>query len=682
MSKTVLISKNENIKNLTLQKSRICGCDAVFFDTSEDFLNSDRQADVIIIDISEETEDTIEICRQIKVCSQPFNSVIILILGEKYEHSVLKYARFYLSVPIDESIFEATVLSAIQTKNAWDDISAGNGELKKNLYRLSVLNDTLTKLAGSLNKIDLIKIMTSGLEKSLSYSLCYSLIFNNPDDIILVINSVSAVSPKLELEIKLRAIIAYKEMFAINTAKDNIRTIINVKNKERQFDLINIFGFDTLFAPITVDDKPFGIVEVFRETEFTNEDSIHFQTMVKQAKFPLQSAVLYEEIKEQNLKLEKMEKVKSEFLSVVSHELKTPLTVIKNALKILLGGLTGLHDERSLHFLKMGYKNCEKLMDLIKDLLDFSKMEAGKLEFSFKKSPIYPIIESVKNSMSGMAEEKGINLLFNIDPELPLLCIDSGRIEQVLYNLISNAVKFTPEGGRIEVSSFVAEAKSVKPENEKKNYSRYVVVKVSDNGPGIAPEDISKVFEKFGQVESSLTRNVGGTGLGLPISKQFAQIHEGYLELESTPGKGSDFYLALPVMNDIEMFLIQFKKDLPEIIKKNSEFEVFVLNEKTGDTSKLPDFEEILDRNRVFNKTEKSVKFDFEYFNNKFIVFYDLNLGVAAMNFLMQTVTEKVAENSKIADNIEYNVLRYGKDFSSPEDFISRLEEISKGFSK
>ena len=683
MSETVLISQNKEYEQTVANAAAHCGEEFFAFKTVDDFIDDKIAADVVIADVSEMKDDAVKICRKLKVCTQPDNTVIILILKPFADNAeILKYARFYLTAPLDENILTATLNSALQMKNAWAEISEGNKELKKNLYRLSVLNETLTGLAGSLDKTELMKIMTSGLEKSLSYSLCYSLVFNDPNDIILVINSVSAVSPKLELELKLRAVIAYKEMFAVNTSKESIRVIKNVRNKDRQFDLINIFGFDTLFAPITVNDKPFGIVEVFRENEFTNEDLMHFQTMVKQAKFPLQSAVLYKEIKEQNLKLEKMEKMKSEFLSIVSHELKTPLTVIKNALKILTGGLTGEHDEKSMHFLRMAEKNTEKLLVLIKDLLDFSKMEAGKLEFHFKKGEINPLIESARNSMSNMAAEKNIDFSFRAQDFLPAVYIDSQRIEQVLYNLISNAVKFTPENGKIEITSKSCKGTEIKDKVENKDaplFDEYVLVKVSDNGPGIAPEDVEKVFDKFGQVEASLTRNMGGTGLGLPISRQFAQIHKGFIWLESEVGKGSDFYLAIPVQSDFEIFKMQLEKDIAAVEQYKKDFRLLFLSEKISNESYLEEFVSKPELKPVFNKTTESKTFLFEKDGYKMFVFYDINMNEAALNFTIQRITEGIAANSRKAENILYSILKRNEDFSTPGELSEQFERISKG---
>jgi GAF domain-containing protein len=222
--------------------------------------------------------------------------VILLVELGKQDNEILKHANFYLAEPVDENILIATVNSALQSRSSLEVLSKNNLELAKSLYQLNVLYNTSTQLAGSLDKRKLIDIMIDGLEKSLSFSLCYSLVFNDADDITLIINSLYPISQRLEDAIKLRAILSYKTLFSINPEDSDIKIIKNIKHQYEEYDL-NVFSFDSLFAPINIKDKFFGIIEVFRTNDFGQEDTTCFQTLVKQASLPLESAILYEEIK-------------------------------------------------------------------------------------------------------------------------------------------------------------------------------------------------------------------------------------------------------------------------------------------------------------------------------------------------------------------------------------------------
>lgn len=186
--------------------------------------------------------------------------------------------------------------------------------------------------------------------------------------------------------------------------------------------------------------------------------------------------------------------------------------------------------------------------------------------------------------------------------------IDTKRIEQVVTNLVSNALKYTPNGGKIIVKTEIADALSIKEKPFTKNKDcvlsdEYVLVSVSDTGPGIAEEDISKVFEKFEQVKGTLSRSVGGTGLGLFIAKKFAEVHNGFLWLESVVGKGSEFFLAIPVLTEDERFEMQLHHDISNADSDKKTFGLLTLCEnKLKEEPYLIDFISKLDRENIFKK--------------------------------------------------------------------------------
>lgn len=658
----------------------------VLIKSEEEFTEYTREnsPDVIFVDTVSLTEP-VNICRKIKVYTQTKNiSVILIVDTEKNNTEFLKYGSLYITEPVDKDIFLATIHSAIQTKQSWDNLSVNNSELAKSLYRLNVLNKTVTALAGSLDKTELIEIMTEGIEKSLSYSLCYSLVFNDPTDITLVINSVYAVSPRLEEAIKFRAMLSYKDLFNIHTTKEQIKVKKNIKSKDLEYDL-NVFNFDTGLVPINIKDKFFGIIEVFREKELTVEDTRWFQTLVKQATFPLQSAVLYEEINEQNQKLKEMEKKKSEFFSIVSHELKTPLTAIQNAVKILLGGaISGIPDRAGV-FIEMIKRNGDKLLAIIQDLLDSAKVEAGKLFFSFKVADINPLVESVYKALNMSANSK-IEFEVNLGKNLPKLYIDTKRIEQVLSNLVSNALKFTPTGGKVSISTFIMSDMEIKEKPFSKNKDRiiadeYVIAKVSDTGPGIAEKDRETIFEKFEQVKDTLSRNVGGTGLGLSIAKQFAETHHGFLWLESVVGKGSDFYLALPVLCEDERFEMQLRHDTNSADIDKKTFGIITLCEnKLSEEPYLVEFVKKLDADNIFKRTSESKSFYTETKERLYYSFYDINMNTQILNFIYNRITDCIKQDEKIKSckKMYISCVIYPDQAEDAEEMIKKSKRMLK----
>lgn len=242
------------------------------------------------------------------------------------------------------------------------------------------------------------------------------------------------------------------------------------------------------------------------------------------------------ELERANQELRKIDEIKSEFVSVASHELRTPLASIKNAVQLILKGKTGEINENQTKFLQMADRNIDRLTSLLNDLLDLSRIESGKVLMNFKEIGLRSTIEFTLSSFKPQADARSIKLGINVPAELPSVYGDRERLEQILTNLIGNAMKFTTEGGEITVSAI--------PFNKNKNM---VAVSVKDSGVGISKDQLEKVFEKFHQVEGSLTRTVQGTGLGLAIAKGLVEASHGSIWAESELGKGSTFTFTLPI---------------------------------------------------------------------------------------------------------------------------------------
>jgi signal transduction histidine kinase len=222
-------------------------------------------------------------------------------------------------------------------------------------------------------------------------------------------------------------------------------------------------------------------------------------------------------------------------VSNVSHELRTPLTSILGYTKLLLSERLGSLDDRQKEGLKIINDESERLTRLINDVLDISKLEAGKVNFNFKPNNIITLIEEIHGNFQNVITEKELIFKIKIEKNVPTVAIfDYDKLKQVFINLLSNAFKFTPDKGKISITI--------------KSKDGFITTSIRDNGEGIPKENIKNLFNKFYQVDSSMTRKQGGSGLGLAISKEIVEKHNGKIYVESDIGKGSNFVFKIPLI--------------------------------------------------------------------------------------------------------------------------------------
>jgi len=589
---------------------------------SHDFFSADTQPasserikahkpDIIILDTEVKNFDLKIVNKKIKSYG---NNVLTILLTNKdsIDQELSKSANAFLQEPVSDSLLISTINSNLRTKNSLELLSSSNQELARSLYQLNVLYNTSSQFAGTLDKNRLLDIMAEGMDKSLSFGLSCALTFRSENEPVLIINSLYQVSERLLEALKLRTILNYKSLFKkreipFELNLDNLKIEKYIKQSTKEYDF-SVLRYDNMFTPINMSENFFGFIEIYREAEFTTEDATCFQTLAQQVSLPLKSASLYEEIKKTNQKLERLERLKSEFISIVSHELRTPLTAIKNALDIILSGKTGPLTDAMDNFINMAKRNVIRLSGIINDLLDLSKIEAGKMDFKFIASKIEPVIDYVKTSLNEVAKEKKLLLKTRIEDNFTDIYADAHRLEQVLTNLVSNAIKFTPEGGEIEIATKIVDAEEIQRspifESELKKLSgRYLMVTVKDTGIGIAQTDLAHVFDQFAQIENSLSRKVGGSGLGLPIARQLLDAHNGAIWCESELEVGSSFHFVIPVAEEKTNFLLNLKQIIQKSKVKNAP--VALINLK-GETQLI---DRILEEKNLVNKS---------YLNNSF----------------------------------------------------------------
>ena len=227
-------------------------------------------------------------------------------------------------------------------------------------------------------------------------------------------------------------------------------------------------------------------------------------------------------------------RAKSEFLGTMSHELRTPLNAIIGFTEIMKEGVMGpLDNPHYRSYIADIHFSSTHLLNLINEILDVTKAEAGKLEVQEQVFDLRDVIEAVVRISGPPIDKAGVTVGIDLPPDLPRLQADEGKTRQVFFNLVSNAVKFTPAGGRIDISG-------------RFDRERGLAVTVADTGIGIAPEDLNRVLEPFVQVDSSLSRRHQGTGLGLPAVKGIMELHRGTIELQSTLGRGTRATITFP----------------------------------------------------------------------------------------------------------------------------------------
>jgi signal transduction histidine kinase/CheY-like chemotaxis protein len=243
---------------------------------------------------------------------------------------------------------------------------------------------------------------------------------------------------------------------------------------------------------------------------------------------------LNERLQSSNLELQRVSHMKSEFLANMSHELRTPLNAIIGFSELLMDQTFGQLNDAQSDYVNDILSSGRHLLELINDILDLSKIEAGKMELRPEGFDVSQLIDEALSTLQVAAARKKIELARDVPMDVHDFCADRGKVKQILHNLLSNAIKFTPEGGHVNLSCRMS--------------GEELEVSVSDTGIGIQKEDQKRIFEAFMQVDGSYSRKYQGTGLGLTLVKRFVELHGGRLHVESDPGRGSRFTFSLPAM--------------------------------------------------------------------------------------------------------------------------------------
>jgi signal transduction histidine kinase/DNA-binding response OmpR family regulator/CHASE3 domain sensor protein len=332
--------------------------------------------------------------------------------------------------------------------------------------------------------------------------------------------------------------------------------------------LLSIKPAAIIICPVTYQEKRLAVLVLAASRTVTDRDQTFIERLSAQLGVALHNIQQYgdlkllaeqlhlrsEEIGLKNEQLLEADKMKSEFLATMSHELRTPLNAIIGFSEILRDGLIGELADKQKTYVNDIFESGQHLLSLINDVLDLSKIEAGRMELEGERIDVKGLLQNSLSIIKEKAASQHIKLLSDLPDTLGHAWLDSRKVKQIVYNLLSNAVKFTPEGGQITLQASLVERDSVLEQIKdipKSHYSpigpasQFIQISITDTGIGIEPQDIIRLFQPFVQVESTLSRRFEGTGLGLALVRKLAELHSGAVAVTSTPGAGSTFTVWL-----------------------------------------------------------------------------------------------------------------------------------------
>jgi signal transduction histidine kinase len=381
----------------------------------------------------------------------------------------------------------------------------------------SLMNESLTKL------MDLMRLKNG-----------FALVHNPNIGDFQLVASVGAVAPELVDRLKELDLVGVHPSGAPRAASPS-----DGANADRILKLLKKDGFnDLVLVPLTAQTRELGLLCLLtRDAETVSDKRLSaLAALSSQLAVALRNILYNEELARKNDELTHLDQLKSDFMATMSHELRTPLTSVIGYSDMLLSGVTGEINEKQTNFVESILKNGEHLLNLINDVLDLTKIEAGKLELNLEPVDLRSILLGVLPIVKPRAADKRIKISTFLPTDVPTVSADPAKLNQVLLNLLTNAIKYTHENGNVSVEARLKEG--------------FVELWVTDTGIGISQEDIDRVFQRFTQVDSSASRSQGGTGLGLAITKELVELHGGEIRVQSKLGKGSSFIFTLPISQE------------------------------------------------------------------------------------------------------------------------------------
>ena len=496
----------------------------------------------------------------------PANMVFALMLGT----SIVRYRLFDVNVAVKKSAVYllvwgvlTSVLVAAESYADWDNVnplwvilplgfvmtmlvSPVGQRLEESIERVmfsrrrgcyETLLDLSKRMGAILDFGRLMETLVHGLVRGVPLTHCVLMIYDAQRSAFAVYREDASVGERgavAPIRIDSRIVQWLNQTGRVlvkEEAKLNPEIAAYFEAAENELEAINA----ALIVPLKIEGKLTGILLVGEKLSgdiFDDQELEVLAVLANQVAISLENARLYEELSETNAELMQASRLKSQFLASMSHELRTPLNSIIGFSKVLLNRFDGELTERQETYIRSVHNSGAHLLQLINGILDFSRIEAGKLEMISEEVDLHELIDECIESSMPLARGKQMKVEKNVPLELPSLSGDRTKIKQILLNLLSNAIKFTGQG-RVLVS-VAAEPEAIR-------------VSVADTGIGIREDDLARLFEPFQQLDNPVVRSAGGTGLGLAISKKFVELHGGRIWAESRENQGSTFHFTIPL---------------------------------------------------------------------------------------------------------------------------------------
>ena len=435
--------------------------------------------------------------------------------------------------------------------------------LKNQLLWLNTLYEIVRDVNSTLSLKNALKTIVDKATTLLKVERA-SLMLLDPTRKFLTIHSATGLSPSIIRSAKIKV----GEGVSGWVARKGKPLLIHDISQDKRFTKKQGGRYSTdslLSVPLKAKGKTIGVLNVNnkkRRAVFTQADLKLLTALADEAAIAIQNAKLYGELVQANERLKELDKLKSGFVANVSHELRTPLAIIRNFIFAFQQEIGGTVGDRQKDYLARIEDNLGRLERLIDNLLDLSKIEAGRFEVKKTSADLLSIAKKVTESLQRKGEEKGVTLTFSVPEPVPSTYLDQDRVTEVVTNLVDNAIKYTPRGGNVAVG--------LRKENGE------LLLSVQDTGIGIKQKDQEKLFEKFRQFGASPHREKGA-GLGLAIAKEIVELHHGKIRVSSEEGKGSTFIAAFPILSDEAFFLERLSMELQKAREKGDFLSLVVL---------------------------------------------------------------------------------------------------------